>query len=68
MNLCYWNNNNNKTLQSICNLYVFIFLITGIGSSKKRWLKPQDSDLAQINYESGILPLQPNIFEKHKVI
>jgi len=68
MNLCYVNNNKNPYIVYVCKLYVFIFLIPGIGSFKKRWLKPQDSNLAQINYVSGILPLQRTLFEKHKVI
>ena len=47
---------------------LFIFLIPGIWSFKNRWLKQHDSNLEYYNYESGILPLQPTLFKKHKII
>jgi len=32
---------------------------------EKGYLKRQDSNLESLNYESGILPIQPTLFKKH---
>ena len=47
---------------------VFIFTLTWDRIFKKRWLKHQDWNLESFYYESGILPLHPNLIEKYKFI
>ena len=54
----------NPTLYMFVNLKcvdVFISLLSRIASLKKRWLKHPDSNRQTFNYESGILPLEPNL-------
>jgi hypothetical protein len=45
-------------------MYIFISLFTPITWDrflKKRWLKPQDSNLESFNYESNIATLRPTL-------
>ena len=51
----------------ICKLKILYnfpyYNIPGIGCFTKIWFTQQDSNLESFIYESGILPLQPNLFK-----